>query len=105
MIGWNRFGDEIYLVLARPNASSFKVPAWMTQPEAAVTGTQPGYSLFDLSAGTEHNGTSVGVFISNLFDQRAELTRFTNCRSTVCTSPYIVPAQPRTIGIKYGMKF
>ncbi|HEX3996476.1 MAG TPA: hypothetical protein VHX39_35350 [Acetobacteraceae bacterium] len=35
MIGWNRFGDEIYLVLARPNASSFQVPAWMTQPEAA----------------------------------------------------------------------
>lgn len=35
MIGWNRFGDEIYLVLARPSASSFQVPAWMTQPEAA----------------------------------------------------------------------
>jgi outer membrane receptor protein involved in Fe transport len=77
----------------------------LTQPEAAVTGTQPGYSLFDLSAGAEHNGTSVGVFISNLFDDRAELTRFTNCRSTVCSSPYIVPAQPRTIGIKFGQKF
>ncbi len=77
----------------------------LTQPEAAITGTQPGYSLFDLSAGAEHNGTSVGLFISNLFDNRAELTRFTTCRSTVCSSPYIVPAQPRTIGIKFGQKF
>ena len=36
MIGWNRFGDEIYFVLARPNASPFQVPIWMTEPEAAA---------------------------------------------------------------------
>jgi hypothetical protein len=33
--GWNRFGDEIYFVIARPNASPFQVPVWMTEPEAA----------------------------------------------------------------------
>jgi hypothetical protein len=35
VIGWNRFGDETYLVIARPNASPFQVPVWMTEPEAA----------------------------------------------------------------------
>jgi hypothetical protein len=35
VIGWNRFGDEIYFVLARPNASPFQVPVWMTEPGAA----------------------------------------------------------------------
>jgi hypothetical protein len=33
--GWNRFGDEIYFVIARPNASPFQVPVWMTEPGAA----------------------------------------------------------------------
>jgi iron complex outermembrane receptor protein len=77
----------------------------LTEVEAAATGTQPAFSLFDLSAGAEHNGTSLGLFITNLFDNRAELTRFTSLRSTVSTRPYIVPAQPRTIGIKFGQKF
>jgi iron complex outermembrane receptor protein len=77
----------------------------LTEVEAAATGMQPAYSLFDLSAGAEHSGMSFGVFISNLFDSRAQLTRFTNCRSTMCAEPYIVPAQPRTIGIKFGQKF
>ena len=35
MVGWNRFGDEIYFVIARPNASPFQVPVWMTEPGAA----------------------------------------------------------------------
>jgi hypothetical protein len=35
VIGWNRFGDEIYFVIARTNASPFQVPVWMTEPEAA----------------------------------------------------------------------
>jgi hypothetical protein len=35
VIGWNRFGDEIYFVIARPNASPFQVPVWMTEPRAA----------------------------------------------------------------------
>ena len=36
VIGWNRFGDEVYFVLARPNASPFQVPIGMTEPEAAA---------------------------------------------------------------------
>jgi iron complex outermembrane receptor protein len=77
----------------------------MAEPEAAATGTQPGFSLFDLSAGAEHAGTSFSVFISNLFDTRAQLTRFNTCKSTVCQTTYIVPSQPRTIGFKFGQSF
>jgi hypothetical protein len=36
VIGWNRFGDDIYLVLARAEASPFQVPVWMTATEAAA---------------------------------------------------------------------
>jgi transposase InsO family protein len=36
VIGWNRFGDEVYFVIARPNASQFQVPVWMTDPGAAA---------------------------------------------------------------------
>ena len=36
MIGWNRFGDELYFVLARPNGPPFQIPIWMTEPEAAA---------------------------------------------------------------------
>jgi len=35
VIGWNRFGDEIYFVIARPNTSPLQVPVWMTDPSAA----------------------------------------------------------------------
>ena len=35
VIGWNRFGDKIYFVLERPNASPFQIPVWMTEPSAA----------------------------------------------------------------------
>jgi hypothetical protein len=35
VVGWNRFGDGIYLVIARPNASRFQIPIWMTEPGAA----------------------------------------------------------------------
>jgi outer membrane receptor protein involved in Fe transport len=77
----------------------------MTDAEAAITGDEPGYTLADLSGGTEFGNTNVGLFITNVFDTRAELTRFSNCRSTVCGETYIIPAQPRTIGIKFGQKF
>jgi hypothetical protein len=44
------------------------------------------------------------VFVSNLFDERGQLARYQQCGS--CGQrPYIVPNQPRTIGIRTGLKF
>jgi len=63
------------------------------------------YSLVDLSGGIERNGLSIQLLVSNLFDERAQLTRFAQCTPTSCSQTYIVPAQPRTIGFKFGQKF
>jgi iron complex outermembrane receptor protein len=71
----------------------------------AVIGMQPAYGLVDLSAGVEKNGMNIQFIIDNVADRRAELNRFTPCTVAVCTRPYAIPAQPRTIGIKFGQKF
>lgn len=73
--------------------------------ENAVTGTNDAYGLADFSAGFGRDSFSVGVFVSNAFDERAEIQRFLQCRAEVCTRPYVVTNQPRTIGVRFGQKF
>jgi outer membrane receptor protein involved in Fe transport len=70
-----------------------------------IVGTQPAYGLFDLSSGVEKNGMSVQLVVSNAFDRRAELTRFVQCRVTVCEQPYVIATQPRTVALKVGKRF
>jgi outer membrane receptor protein involved in Fe transport len=69
----------------------------------AVVGMQPAYGLLDLDAGIQKDTVHVDLFISNATDKRAELTRFVQSASAL--QPYVIPAQPRTIGIKFGQKF
>ncbi len=73
--------------------------------QAQAAGTQPAYALFDLSGGAERNGLSFNLYLTNVFDRRAELTRFAECTPTSCPQVYIVPSQPRTLGFKLGQKF
>ena len=73
--------------------------------QAQAAGTQPAYRLVNLSAGIERQGLSFELFVSNLFDNRAQLTRFAQCNPSVCLQPYVIPAQPRTIGFSFGQKF
>jgi iron complex outermembrane receptor protein len=68
-------------------------------------GDMPAYALFDLSTGMLKNGLMGQLYLSNVFDKRAQLTRFVECATTTCNQPYIIPTQPRTIGIKFGQKF
>jgi iron complex outermembrane recepter protein len=68
-------------------------------------GDMPAYALFDLSGGVQKNGLLAQLYLSNVFDKRAQLTRFVECATTTCNQPYIIPTQPRTIGIKFGQKF
>ena len=63
------------------------------------------YGLLDLSGGINKNGLSIELFANNALDKRADLTRFTQCTETVCRQNYIIPAQPRTSGIKFGQTF
>ena len=68
-------------------------------------GTLPAFSMFDLSAGLEKGGISVQLVMTNVFDERANLTRFEQCTTTTCIQPYIIPAQPRTVALRFGQKF
>ncbi|MEP6548789.1 MAG: TonB-dependent receptor, partial [Gammaproteobacteria bacterium] len=93
-----------------PNVQAAWVYQSQTRPalrtsDVAVIGQQPAYGLVDLSAGFEKNGMNIQFIIDNVADRRAELNRFVPCTVSVCTRPYIIPAQPRTIGIKFGQKF
>lgn len=71
---------------------------------AALLGRLDNFFTAGVSAGAEWDNWSMDVFVSNLFDERGELARYQQCGS--CGQrPYIVPNQPRTIGIRAGLKF
>jgi iron complex outermembrane receptor protein len=75
--------------------------------ERAIEGRMPSFTTLDMSLGAEHNNLSVELFVKNLTDERANVTRFTECTIGVCGpfTTYTVPGQPRLIGIRFGQKF
>ena len=68
-------------------------------------GMQPAYGLLDVSAGLQSSQTSIQLVITNVTDRYAQLTRFEQCTVGVCNQPYVIPAQPRTVYLKFGQKF
>ena len=74
--------------------------------DAELLGDQRSYTLVDLSTGITNGQYSVELFVNNAFDRLAETTRYSECANEVCGyQTYIVPFQPRTIGVKFGQKF
>lgn len=81
--------------------------------QSGIVGVMPAWSLVDLRVGATHDKLTGELFLTNALDNRAQLSRFTQTAPTkfdgsptpVDTQPYIVPAQPRTIGFKVGMRF
>jgi iron complex outermembrane receptor protein len=70
----------------------------------------------DFSAGFGRNNWKVTMYVNNIFDERAEISRFTNCAESVCGAAdtvaeypngqvYTVTNQPRTIGITWSQEF
>ena len=71
---------------------------------AANLGDLPGFATVNLALGVDWNSFNIEGFVSNVFDERGQLSRFQECGS--CGQrPYIVPIQPRTIGVRVGTKF
>jgi len=68
-------------------------------------GALPSYSLVDFSGGVARHGLTVELTLTNVFDERAQLTRFVECATTTCTQPYAIPTQPRTLYLKVGQRF
>ena len=73
--------------------------------EAVLGGHNGAYQLVDLSGGVESETFHAELFVDNLFDKQADITRFTQCDAGICSRPYIVTNQPRTVGIRFGQKF
>jgi iron complex outermembrane recepter protein len=70
-----------------------------------IEGMVPAYGLLDLAAGVTRDTFSLQLYVTNLADRRAELSRFTETTPTVDPQVYVVPVQPRTIGVTLSQKF
>lgn len=84
--------------------------------EREILGDLPSYTTVDFSAGIAKDSWALDVFVSNAFDERATISRFTNCAESVCGASGVVPEypngqvytitnQPRTFGVRFSQKF
>jgi outer membrane receptor protein involved in Fe transport len=87
-------------------------PALLPEDERLLGGEQDAYTIVDLSASVEKGDWTLELFVDNVFDERADLYRYAQCDEGICAagaglggSTYIVPNQPRTIGLRFGQKF
>ncbi|HEY2069974.1 MAG TPA: TonB-dependent receptor [Rhizomicrobium sp.] len=74
--------------------------------ERSLLGKNKPFTTFDFTTGLERDDWSIEFFIQNLTDERGELGRYAECTPGTCGSePYILPTQPRTIGLTFSKKF
>jgi len=74
--------------------------------ERQIMGDMPGYGTVDLSAGMKKDLWSFDVFFRNVFDNRGQLARYAECATANCgQQTYVVPVQPRTIGLRVTRDF
>jgi len=74
--------------------------------ERKIMGDLPGYGTVDLSAGMKKDLWSFDVFLRNVFDNRGQLARYAECATANCgQQTYVVPVQPRTIGLRVTRDF
>ena len=72
--------------------------------DATELGRIKGSTTVDLSLGFDWSNYSFELFAQNLFDERAELSRFSNCGQCNDRAQILVN-QPQTIGARLGAKF
>ncbi len=78
----------------------------MRESISDILGTLDAYTMLDLSAGFGRNSWNVDFYVKNATDERAELSRFTQCAEGTCgDQPYDVVAQPRTWGLRFSQEF
>jgi iron complex outermembrane receptor protein len=88
-----------------------------------LIGDMPSYETMDFSFGVKKDNWAVDLFIKNAFDERGQISRFYQCQEAVCGNAipavypdavppgyengqvYIIPIQPRTIGLRFSMDF
>ncbi|MEO6065622.1 MAG: TonB-dependent receptor [Lysobacterales bacterium] len=74
--------------------------------EREILGDLDAYTMVDLSFGLKRDNWALDFFLRNAFDERAELTKFTQCAEAVCgDQTYTLAAQPRTFGVRFSQQF
>jgi outer membrane receptor protein involved in Fe transport len=74
--------------------------------ENDILGDMPSYTTADFSAGFGRDNWRLELFVTNAFDELAQLSRFAQCAETVCGEQvYITPQRPRTIALKFSQDF
>jgi outer membrane receptor protein involved in Fe transport len=76
-------------------------------------GKMPSYTTVDFSFGASKDGRSLELFVKNALDERGQINRYTPCTISVCaavvpgepSAVYVVPTQPRLIGVRFGQTF
>jgi outer membrane receptor protein involved in Fe transport len=72
---------------------------------AAALGRLPSATTIDLAVGSMWKDWMAELYVSNLTDERAQLTRYSQCSVCTLARSYAVVETPRTIGIRFGSKF
>ncbi len=72
---------------------------------AQMLGNQPAYSSVDFTGGVDHGTWSAELYIDNAFDKRGQSSRYSACTPTICTTSYVWPIRPRSIGLTFSQKF
>lgn len=68
-------------------------------------GYLPAYGTGDLTFGVQKDGLSIEAFAKNVTDSEGQLNHHVQCPSCGVVGFYVVPIQPRTVGIRLGQKF
>jgi iron complex outermembrane recepter protein len=105
LIGRYEFGlgggtGHVQTVVAHQGSASSDIRV----AKAAALGRLEAFTTVDFAFGIDWSKYSAEIFVGNVFDDRGQLSRFQNCGQ--CDQrTYVVPNQPRTIGLRVGTKF
>jgi iron complex outermembrane recepter protein len=70
----------------------------------AAQGRLPSWTTVDLAVGASFRQFTTELFMTNVFDERAEITRYVQCGQCL-DRPYAVVQRPRAIGLRAGYRF
>jgi outer membrane receptor protein involved in Fe transport len=90
-----------------------KTQAGLRQADIPLLGQMPAFGTVDLSVGAQKGNLSLELFAKNIADERGELNRYTPCTLSVCGAAfpglpravYVVPIQPRLVGVRISQTF
>lgn len=74
--------------------------------QRSLLGKNKAFTMVDFTAGIGHDDWMIELSLQNAFDERAQLGRYAACTPETCGyEVYVLPSQPRTIGITWNQKF